>query len=142
MPLSSGSLGDLVSLVLELWPECVYGEEYAYFEGIISREDEICFLAIYRNENVGFIHVAIRYDYVEGADSSPVAYVEAIYVRPAHRKMGIAGKLFSVAEQWARLHGCHQIAPDAELENPGIIDFHCKIGFREANRVVCFIKDL
>ena len=39
---------------------------------------------------VGIIHISIRYDHVEGAESNNTAYLEGIYLRPAYRKKQIA----------------------------------------------------
>lgn len=89
---------------------------------------------------VGFANVALRRDYVEGADTSPVGYLEAIYVDPAYRGRGIARELARRAEAWARERGCVEMGSDAELDNVASQAFHARIGFEEANRNVHFIK--
>lgn len=45
-------------------------------------------------------------------------------------------------EAWARDRGCREFAGDCELTNPDSIGFHRASGFREANRIVCFVKPL
>ena len=91
---------------------------------------------------VGFVHVALRADYVEGADSSPVGYVEGIYVLPEFRKKGMSKKLILEAEEWSKSKGCVQIASDIEDENVVSYAFHVGVGFKEVNRVICFIKNI
>jgi len=136
------TLSSLTELALALWPDIVYGEEYSYFENMLQSEHEHCFLAKEDDRYIGFIQLSIRNDYVEGSDSSPVAYIEGIYVDPAFRQQGIASQLLEAAEQWAREKAVTQIASDTEIGNQLSILFHEKAGFVEAGRLVCFIKHL
>lgn len=91
---------------------------------------------------VGYVNVALRRDYVEGADSSPVGYLEAIYVDPAYRGRGIARELARRAEAWALERGCSEMGSDAELDNVDSQAFHARIGYAEANRNVHFIRKI
>lgn len=91
---------------------------------------------------MGFINLSIRVDYVEGSNSTPVGYVEGIYVMDGYRKQGIATKLLKQGEVWAKDHGCTQMASDIEIPNAISYDFHLSVGFQEANRIICFIKDI
>src|SRR3954466_10057006 len=68
-------------------------------------------------EPQGFIELALRSDYVNGTESSPVAFLEAIYVAPAHRRQGIARALVAQAERWALSQACREFASDALLDN-------------------------
>lgn len=142
LPFSFSTLSPLTQLALALWPDCVYDEEYAYFQHMLGSDTETCFLAKDNDNYIGFIQVSIRNDYVEGSDSSPVAYIEGIYVDPGFRQKGIALQLIDAAEQWAREKGLTQIASDTEIDNRLSILFHQKAGFAEAGRLVCFIKHL
>ena len=38
--------------------------------------------------------------------------------------------------------GCSEFASDCELSNEASLAFHLKMGFAEANRVICFAKTL
>lgn len=100
---------------------------------------------MYKGEDdtyLGFIQLSIRNDYVEGSTSSPVAYIEGIYVDENSRGLGIAKKLVEAGADWGKSKNCKQLASDTEIENQLSIDFHTSIGFEEANRIVCFIKDI
>ena len=44
------------------------------------------------------------------------------------------------AKAWAKEQGCTEFASDCELTNTVSQEFHKKLGFEEANRVVCFVK--
>jgi aminoglycoside 6'-N-acetyltransferase I len=140
--ISTDNIIYLLPLVLELWPDCDYEEEYEYFHELIDSDTQTCFLAKEKDHYVAFIQLAIRNDYVEGADELPVAYVEGIYVKPGYQKQGIARSLIERAEQWARQKGLKQLASDTELSNHASIAFHKSLGFIEAGRIVCFIKDI
>lgn len=139
---SANNLEVLVKLVLELWSDSSFDEEINNYKGIINATDQICFLFKYQEEYIAFIHVSERYDYVEGSDSLPVAYVEGIYVQPAFRGKGIARILMESAEQWAKNKGYSQLASDTELSNADSIEFHERVGFHEVGKLVCFIKDI
>ena len=83
-----------------------------------------------------------RRDYVEGTQTSPVGYLEGIYVREQYRGRGQARALLRACEDWAAERGCGEFASDCQLENTDSIAFHLGAGFAEANRIVCFVKPL
>jgi len=89
-----------------------------------------------------FISLSLRHDYVEGTSTNPVGYLEAIYVKPEFQNRGIARKLVNFAKQWAVKHGCQELASDCELDNDVSRKFHNKVGFEEANTIVCFTMEL
>ena len=91
---------------------------------------------------VGFAQCALRHDYVEGTCSSPVGYLEGIYVAPACRHRGFARALLRACENWAEEMGCTEFASDCELTNSDSYAFHKSMGFAEANRIICFTKKL
>src|ERR1700744_3883270 len=57
---------------------------------------------------VGFLEVSLR-DYAEGAESSPVGFLEGLYVQEEYRKRGIARALVRAGEQWAWSRGCAEM---------------------------------
>ncbi len=110
---------------------CANPERYAQFIAYSSSRDP-----------VGFVEAALRTDYVNGTASSPVAFVEGIYVIPAARRKGVAAALIDAVEHWARSRGCTELASDALLENQSSHSFHRAVGFEETGRVVYFRKAL
>jgi len=90
----------------------------------------------------GFANVELRHDYVEGTESSPVGYLEGIFVEENYRKQNIARNLVKSCEDWAKKMGCSEFASDCLLDNIQSLKFHLAIGFEEANRIICFKKDL
>lgn len=140
--LSSGNIRQLADLAVELWTDCNVEEEYQHYYGLINSRNETAYLVTMDRTYVAFIHVSIRSEYVEGTDELPVAYIEGIYVKPDYQKKGIAKRLISEAEKWARAKGVKQIASDTPLTNMTSIKFHDSAGFHEVERIVCFVKDL
>ena len=97
-------------------------------------------LALEGERPVGFAQCALRRDYVEGSSTSPVGYLEGIFVLPEHRRRGIARRLVDACQSWAQLQGCKEFASDCELDNLESQRFHQACGFTEVNRIVCFLK--
>ena len=79
---------------------------------------------------------------VEGTDSSPVGYLEGIFVLEEYKKRGYAKELLGECQNWAKDQGCFEFASDCELDNEDGLKFHLKMGFAEANRIICFTKRL
>ncbi|MDY3279655.1 MAG: GNAT family N-acetyltransferase [Eubacteriales bacterium] len=84
----------------------------------------------------------LRRNYVEDCSSSPVGYLEGLYVAPACRGQGIARALLAQCEKWAKPCGCAEFASDCELDNTDSLSFHLNTGFTEAGRIICFCKML
>jgi aminoglycoside 6'-N-acetyltransferase I len=108
----------------------------------LDKGQEVGFLCRLDGCAVGYLNVSIRRDYVNGTDSSPVAFIEAVYVKPAYRNRGIARRLMAEAERFARDNGLSQIASDCLLDNTDSEQFHKSCGFAEAERVICFVKNI
>lgn len=132
----------VADLALQLWPDHRKEELREEFEALLVRDDAAVFLAFEGDLPVGFAQCQLRRDYVEGTDTSPVGYLEGIYVAPEYRKSGTARKLLGACESWAKSAGCKEFASDCELGNAESLSFHLSVGFEEANRIICFAKKL
>ena len=111
-------------------------------EKIILHYNAVIYLYYIEQKAVGFAQCQMRYDYVEGSSSSPVGYLEGIYVMEEYRNQGIAKQLINACENWSRKNECSEFASDCEFNNNESIILHKKLGFQEANRIICFIKKL
>jgi aminoglycoside 6'-N-acetyltransferase I len=89
----------------------------------------------------GFIHVGTR-SYAEGATESPVAFVEEWFVDRDLRRSGQGRALMRAAERWASQRGHRQLASDTPLHNRRSQRAHGRLGFRVAEKLVSFIKEL
>ena len=132
----------IAALAYQLWPSHTMDEMQTEMAEILAKTDAAFFLAYEEDIAVGFAQCQLRHDYVEGTDSSPVGYLEGIYVAEDCRKQGVARELLSAAESWAKARGCTEFASDCELDNRESLKFHLSMGFEEANRIICFTKKL
>lgn len=135
------SLSQAAVLADELFPGHAPGELLAEWRALSPGELAV-FLALEDGAPAGFAQCQLRRDYVEGTETSPVGYLEAIYVRAGFRRRGVAAALLSACEDWARARGCAEFASDCELDNADSLAFHLGAGFGEANRIICFTKQL
>jgi len=145
MTIHPASINDLPALAMlgaMLWPTHTMQELKEEFAQTLQQEDAQFFLAIDDGTPVGFAQCQLRHDYVEGTDSSPVGYLEGIFVLPAYSRQGVARKLLAACEDWVHKRGCREFASDCELTNEDSLRFHLDIGFEEANRIICFTKKL
>jgi aminoglycoside 6'-N-acetyltransferase I len=91
---------------------------------------------------VGFVEASQRVDYVNGTSTSPVAFVEGLYVEPSARRKGVARALVAEVEHWAAAQGCSELASDSPVENVMAHAAHRALGFEETERVVYFRRAL
>ena len=132
----------LVSLAIQMWKSHTVEDLTKIFCEHIRKGKNFIFLAISEEHIVGFAQCGLRFDYVEGTDSSPVGYLEGIFVLEEYKKRGYAKELLGECQNWAKDQGCLEFASDCELDNEDSLKFHLKMGFAEANRIICFTKRL
>ena len=138
----TGNLTQWVNLALMLFPESSFDEELALHKKILASEEEVGLLYQKDNQYVAFMNLSIRHDYVNGTDTSPVVFVEALYVLPGYQRRGIGRELIEYAENYARQKGITQLASDCFTDNLLSESFHKSCGFVEKERVICFVKDI
>ncbi len=133
-------------LAIKLWPDNTLEDLTEEFQEILSDEQSAIFLLLSdeaaASQPIGFAQCQLRHDYVEGTESSPVGYLEGIFVEESYRRRGHAKALVAACEKWAREMGCAEFASDCELDNVDSLAFHLRMGFVEANRIICFTKRL
>jgi aminoglycoside 6'-N-acetyltransferase I len=91
---------------------------------------------------IGFAEAALRHDYVNGCQTSPVAFLEGIFVTPVARGKGVGRALSEAVAAWGRRRGAREYASDALLDNRESHAFHTALGFEETERVVYFRRAL
>lgn len=135
-------LHKVAEMAVSMWDENTIDGLYHDFNDIMSTGKAQIFLAYEDMEPVGFAQCQLRYDYVEGSETSPVGYLEGIFVKEEYRNKGYAKELLKACEQWAKFMGCQEFASDCELANTASYKFHMALHFEEANRIISFIKKL
>ena len=137
-------LEEWVALRHALWPEAPEHDLRTEAQAMLwEQKDAIAVLVrLPAGTAVGFAEAALRHDYVNGCTTSPVAFLEGIFVRPEHRRQGLARLLCRSVERWARSIGCSEFASDVLLENTTSQTMHTALGFEETERVVYYRKPL
>ena len=132
----------LAEMAVQMWNSHTADALEAEFAETLHSSQSTFFIKYVNDTPVGFAQCGLRTDYVEGTESSPVGYLEGIFVKAEHRGHGYAKELLSACETWAKERGCTEFASDCELTNLGSLKFHMAMGFEEANRIICFTKRL
>ncbi len=143
--ISKADLNDcklVAELALLLWTDHTLADLEEEMTDIMKADSSAFFLAYDNNQPVGFAQCQLRTDYVEGTNSRPVGYLEGIYVLEGSRRRGYARQLLTYCETWSKDMGCKGFASDCELTNTDSLYFHMKMGFEEANRIICFTKKI
>lgn len=138
----TGDLTQLALLACGLWPSHTAKEMEEEFLPLLKDPNAFIALAQEGGIAIGFAQCQIRNDYVEGSSGSPVAYLEGIYIIPSRQRGKHGSHLVKACEQWAIKKGCAELASDCELANTDSLAFHLGTGFKEAGRIICFIKSL
>lgn len=128
-----------------LWPDddaAAHAEDIA--ETFLSGDpDQVAFVAEGEDgELLGFVEASIRRDYVDGCETSPVAFGEGAFIRPEWRGKGVGRALVEAVADWGRAKGCTELASNAMLDNTASHAFHEAVGFEETERVVFFRRML
>ncbi|MBK9571734.1 MAG: GNAT family N-acetyltransferase [Rhodoferax sp.] len=128
----------------QLWPHCPQAQHVREMTAFLAAPQHYAQFIQYdaAAQAIGLVEVALRHDYVNGTRSSPVAYLEGIYVVPRARRQGVARALVADAERWAADAGCTEFASDALLDNTQSQAMHAALGFSESMRVVFFRKSI
>ena len=127
-----------------LWPESGDSEHVEEMARLLERPERYAqFMACLPDGSAcGFVEASIRSDYVNGTSSSPVLFLEGLYVAPLFRRRGIAVQLVQTVADWGRTRGCSEFASDVLLDNALSQRVHCALGFQETERVVYYRKPL
>ena len=95
----------LVEMAVMLWGSHDKTELSKEFEETIKSKNNIFFIKYINNNPVGFAHCSLRHDYVEGTSSSPVGYLEGIYIKDDYRGSGYAKELLDACIDFSK-HNC------------------------------------
>lgn len=139
---SDNDIRKIADLAVLMWDDNSVDELADTFSKILSKDDAQIFLKYEDNIPVGFAQCQLRYDYVEGTKTTPVGYLEGIFIMEGYRNRGYAKELLNKCEQWAKDKGCEEFASDCEIDNEISFQFHKAMNFTEANRIICFTKKI
>ena len=125
----------------QLWPDLTDEENLAEVDVLTAGYESAVFVCERPGAGLcGFLEMSTRTDYVEGCDTSPVAYIEGWYVDDDMRHKGLGGRLVAAGEEWAHDKGLSEIGSDAEVSNEASILAHQKLGYSVVSKNVHFRK--
>ena len=135
-------LAEYLDLRTSLWPDGAEDHEHEV-RWMLERPDKWALIVAEGSDGklLGLLEISLR-EYAEGASSTPVGYLEGWYVRPEWRGLGVGRKLVEAGEAWAREQGCTEVASDTQPENEASRFAHERLGYREVERLVCYLKQL
>jgi aminoglycoside 6'-N-acetyltransferase I len=140
---SAAYLDDWAEMRAALWPELPVESHRSDIAKLFLEPNPRCVAFIALSEAgapVGFAEASLRHDFVNGCETSPVLFLEGIYVQPAARDQGVGASLCEAVASWGRLMGCSEFASDAYIDDAASHAFHRALGFQETERVVYFRK--
>jgi aminoglycoside 6'-N-acetyltransferase I len=122
-----------------LWPHCTLERHEAEMRQF-SAQDGFSATFVAESEDgcrCGFVEISLRRE-ADGCASSPVGYIEGIFVLPNFRRSGAGRLLTKAARCWAAARGCTELASDCHADNEASIQFHLRAGFEITERLVHF----
>ena len=133
---------DWLAMRLRLWPEGTATEHARDMADALARGHFVRVAISDDGAAAGFVEASKRVDYVNGTSTSPVAFLEGLYVEPAARRRGVARALVEAVIAWASATGSRELASDSPLDNAAAHAVHRALGFAETERVVYFLRRL
>ncbi len=125
---------DLAKMRALLWPDASIEEHARELDAVLNGRQGTLPMAIFVAETAdgqtaGFLEAGLR-SHADGCDpAQPVGYVEGWYVKKKWRNRGVGKALLAAAEEWARSHGCREMASDTWIDNEAAQRAHEALGF-------------
>ncbi|MGE0547440.1 MAG: GNAT family N-acetyltransferase [Kofleriaceae bacterium] len=148
MVVRAAALTDLdrvTALCVRLWPDVELDDQRDHVARTLagrppSTQPLAYFVAEDAGRLIGFVEVGRR-SHAEDCDPRrPCGFIEGWYVDPAYRRRGVGRRLIDRAEQWAREHGCIDLASDTWADNEISVRAHVALGFAVGERLITLHK--
>ena len=77
----------LAGLAIQMWTDHNLEDLEAEFRELAMNNEAACFIKYVDGVPIAFAQCQLSHDYVEGTESSPVGYLEGIFVSEGYRRM-------------------------------------------------------
>ena len=131
----------LIRMRRSLWPDSSADEVLPLLAGRLPRSYSVLVAERTDGGLAGFVEVGVR-EYADGCGEGPVAYLEGIWVDPAHRRQGLGRALVRAAMAWGAARGLAELASDTAPENLASQAFHEAEGFEEVGRAILYRRPI
>jgi ribosomal protein S18 acetylase RimI-like enzyme len=120
------------------WPEgkTVVDDYVAFLERDIAARDGAIFVAEVDETIAGFVCVVSRLRGDSPDDPAVFAWIHDIFVRPAHRRRGVATALMDAAASFVRSRGARELRLGVLDRNAPARVLYQRLGFRDYLRVL------
>ncbi|MGE0868462.1 MAG: GNAT family N-acetyltransferase [Kofleriaceae bacterium] len=140
-------LDAVTALCLQLWPDVELDDQRDHVARTLegrppSTQPLAYFVADDGGRLIGFVEVGRR-SHAEDCDPRrPCGFIEGWYVEPEVRRRGVGRALIERAEQWARDHGCIDLASDITAGNDLSVRAHVALGFAIGGQIITLHKSI
>ena len=120
------------------WPsgDAIIGDYVAYLEAECAVHNGCIIMADYAEQTAGFVCVVASTHGESPEDPAPFAWVHDIFVKPEHRRQGVATVLMAEAERFARSQGARVLRLGVLDRNDNAREFYVRHEFREHAHVL------
>jgi GNAT superfamily N-acetyltransferase len=121
-----------------LWPEGekVVEDYLAYLHAECAAHNGCILMAELGEDTAGFASVVAAAPAASPDDPAPFAWLHDVYVKPEHRRHGIATMLLAEAERFARAEGARVLRLGVLDRNQLARGFYARLGFRQYTHVL------
>ena len=88
-------VNEVANLAVLMWDSHSVDDLIQEFYKIMSNGKAVFFLKYENGMPIGFAQCQLRYDYVEGTETTPVGYLEGIFIKEGYRHNGYAKELLT-----------------------------------------------
>jgi aminoglycoside 6'-N-acetyltransferase I len=145
-PARPADLESLADLLFALWPESSREEHHQELVATLAGHNPstlpLTYFVAEASDRmiVGFLEAGLR-SHADCCDTAhAVGYIEGWFVDESYRRQGVGRQLLAAAENWARGHGCREMASDAYIDNHLSQQAHESLGYEPVSRSVLYRK--
>ena len=125
---------EVANLAIQMWEDnSIEGLTEEFIE-LIEKEDAQIFIKFVQDKAVGFAQCQLRYDYVEGTESSPVGYLEGIFLEKEYRGKGYATECLNYAKRIAQNENAYKMMLLTGSKKESTLNFYKNAGYNSTDK--------